>query len=73
MFLLELRCFAFSSCIEIVEARVYNLESSLIVTMFKTNRAEVLSFSGPSEVQKLIPIIVVVQVWRGEEHAIREF
>jgi hypothetical protein len=47
MFLLELSCFIFSSCMEIVEAHVYNLESSLIVTMFITNSAEVWVFQDP--------------------------
>jgi len=41
MFLLQLNCFTFPSCMEIVEAHVYHLKSSLIVTMFETNCAEV--------------------------------
>lgn len=63
MFLLELSCFTFSSCMEIVEAHVYNLESSLIVTMFITNSAEVWVFQGPVRYKNLHPSSMLYRFW----------
>jgi len=40
------------------EARVYHLESSLIVKMFKTNCAQVWVFQGPVRYKNLYPSLL---------------
>jgi len=48
---------------EIVEAHVYHLKSSLIVTMFETNCAEVWIFQDPVRYKNLYPSSLLYRFW----------